>query len=71
MTNLADALPIEINRVRYIQNLFKEMRTMPNVIVEPQIAMMERSIQSAIEASASGDAVLMLAAYQDLKDWKE
>jgi hypothetical protein len=64
-------LPIEIDRVRHIQNLFKEMRSMPNVIVEPQIAMMERSIQTAIQACATGDAVLMLAAYSDLKDWKE
>lgn len=43
----------------------------PNVIVEPQIAMMSASISKAIRASAEGDVVEMLRAYEELKDWKE
>ena len=71
MTSLAEKLPREINRVRDVQDLYKGLRTMPNVIVEPQIMLMEAAIQRAIAASASGDAIEMLRAYEDLKDWKE
>lgn len=71
MTSLATALPEEINRVRRVQDAYKDLRGMPNVIVEPQIAMMEQCIQSAIAASASGDVVGMLRAYEDLKGWQE
>lgn len=69
--SLAEALPAEINRVREIQDQFKELRGMPNVIVEPQIAMMEADIQWAVSASASGDVVEMLRAHEALKGWEE
>lgn len=71
MTSLAEALPAEINRVRAVQDTYKELRGMPNVIVEPQIAMMEASIQSGITASATGDVVAMLRAFEELKGWEE
>lgn len=70
MSSLAEELPREINRVRAVQDQFKELRAMPNTIVEPQIAMMERDISAAIEASASGDVVAMLRAYEELKGWQ-
>jgi hypothetical protein len=69
--NLAEALPKEIDRVREVQDGFKALRQFPNTIVEPQIAMIERSIQNAIRACANGDVVEMLRAYQDLKGWTE
>lgn len=68
---LGDALPREINRVRDIQSNYKALRGMPNVIVEPQIKMMEFSIQAGIKAAASGDVTEMLRAYEDLKAWEE
>lgn len=71
MTSLAEALPAEINRVRRVQDEYKSLRTMPNVIVEPQIAMMEHAIQAGISASASGDVIAMIQAYEDLKGWEE
>lgn len=71
MSSLAEALPAEINRVRAVQDTYKELRSMPNVIVEPQIAMMEQAIQAGIAASASGDVIAMLRACEDLKGWKE
>ena len=69
-TSLADALPAEINRVRGVQDEFKALRGMPNIMVEPQIAMMEADIQAAITASASGDTVGMLQAFGALKGWE-
>lgn len=69
--SLADALPREIERVRHIQDLYKELRWQPNVIVEPQIAMMEYQIADAIKACAEGDVVSMLHWYNQLKDWQE
>ncbi len=68
---LADGLPREINRVRGVQDTFKALRGIPNVIVEPQIAMMEADIQAGISASASGDVVGMLRAYNALQGWTE
>lgn len=71
MSSLGSQLPAEINRVRGVQDAFKSLRGMPNVIVEPQIAMMEADIQAGIQASASGNVVAMLRAYEALKGWKE
>jgi hypothetical protein len=71
MSSLAEALPAEIKRVRIVQDAYKELRSMRNVIVEPQIAMMEAAIQAGITASASGDVIAMLRAYEDLKGWVE
>lgn len=71
MSSLADELPNEINRVRGIQDQFKALRGMSNVIVEPQIAMMEAAIQSAIKATAVGDVIEMIRCYQHLKTYEE
>ena len=71
MTSLAEALPAEINRVRGVQDTYKELRGAPNVIVEPQIMMMEAAIQAGIAACASGDVVAMLRTFEDLKGWEE
>lgn len=70
MTSLAEALPAEITRVRALQDQFKALRCMPNVIVEPQIMMMEAEIQAAIQASANGDVVEMLRCYESLKQYE-
>ena len=69
MESLAEALPHEINRVRGVQDEFKALRRMPNVIIEPQIAMMERDIQAGISASANGDVLAMIHAFEALKGW--
>ncbi len=69
MSNLAEALPREINRVRGVQNEFRALLGMTNVIVDPQIAMIEADIQAGVKASAEGDVVAMLRAYQALEGW--
>jgi hypothetical protein len=69
--SLAEALPAEINRVRKVQDTYKQLCAIPDVIVEPQILMMERAIQAGINASASGDVVAMINAYQELKEFEE
>lgn len=69
--SLAEALPAEINRVRTLQDQYKTLRGMPNVMVEPGIAMMEQAIQRAIVASSAGDVVEMLRAYEDLKGFEK
>jgi hypothetical protein len=67
--SLATALPQEITRVRQVQDEFKALRGMKNVLVEPQIAMMERDIRAAVEACASGNVIAMLQTYEALKGW--
>jgi hypothetical protein len=71
MSSLATELPNQINRVRRIQAEYMSLRGMPNVMVEPQIGMMERDIQAAITASASGDVIAMLRAFECLKGYEE
>ena len=71
MTSLAEALPKEINRVREIQDMYKSLRGMSNVIVEPQIMMMEQSLQSAIKACTEGNVIDMIKCYEDLKGYEE
>ncbi len=61
MASLAQALPARED--------FKALRGMPNVIVEPQIAMLTASIDRAIQAGCGGDVLEMLRAYEDLNGW--
>jgi hypothetical protein len=69
-TNLAEALPREIERVREdVIPAFEELRSLPNVIVEPQIAMMKHGISEAIKAAAAGDVVAMMRWHEELKGW--
>jgi hypothetical protein len=70
MSSLATELPNEINRVRQLQDEFKSLRGMKNIIVEPQIAMMEADISAAIRASSAGDVIAMLRAYERLKEYE-
>lgn len=70
MSSLATELPREINRVRELQDEYKSLRGMPNVIVEPQIAMMEGALRAAIASSSSGDVIAMMRAYENLKGFE-
>jgi hypothetical protein len=69
--SLATELPNEINRVRMMQEEFKSLLWMPKVMVEPQIAMMERDIQAGIASASSGNLLDMLRAFEALKGWQE
>lgn len=70
MSSLAEALPLEIERVIEVRRQFEELRGLPNVIVEPQITMLNASISRALKASTSGDVVEMIRAYEELKGWE-
>ena len=66
---LGDALPREMARVRdEVLPQYIALRGMPNVIVEPQIAMMRADLDAAAKALAEGDVVAMLRVYQSLKE---
>lgn len=71
MASLAEQLPKEIARVRAVQDTYKALRSMPGVLVEPQIAMMEHAINEATKACAGGDVVAMLRWHEELKGWQE
>lgn len=67
---LADGLPREMARVRdEVMPQYLALRGLPNVICEPQIAMLQASLDAAAKAMAEGDVVAMLRAYQDLKEY--
>ena len=67
---LADSLPREIARVRAVQDCYKELRGMPNVMVEPAIMVMEHAINEATKACASGDVIAMLRWHEELKGFE-
>jgi len=68
---LGDGLPREMARVRdEVLPQFLALRGLPNVICEPQIAMIRQALDAAARAMASGDVVAMLRAYQDLKGYE-
>lgn len=70
MSSLAEALPDEIRRVIEVRREYEALRGVPNVMVEPAIAMMTASINRALRATTSGDVVEMLRAYEDLKGFE-
>lgn len=63
--SLAEALPKEQERVREIVAIYD---TVPNGHFAA--AMMRHSLSEAERAAASGDAVAMMAAYEDLKGYE-
>ncbi len=69
--NLMQGLLSEIDRVTVIRGHFEELRGMPNVIVEPQIALMQHEIKEAKDAIGIGDTVKMLSCYATLKEYEE
>lgn len=70
MSSLGIEMPAAIKRAREVRDQFIEMRGMPQVIVEPQIALLTHKIDRAIEATANGDVVAMLRAYEAIKDYQ-
>ena len=67
---LGEALPREMARVRdEILPQFLALREMPNVIVEPQIALMRAELDAAAKAMIEGDVVAMLRVYESLKGY--
>ncbi len=67
--NLNEGLAREIQRVAESREQFKQLRSMPNVIVEPQIEWMTRDLDKAQAAMGSGDIAEMMRAYNALKEW--
>jgi hypothetical protein len=66
---LAEGLPREMARVRdEVLPMYLSLRGMPNVMVEPAIAMMRADLDAAAKAMVSGDVVEMLRVYQSLKE---
>ena len=68
--NIAEKLAEEIQRVTEVKSQFERMRGMPNVIVEPQIAMLQQSLKAAQRAAGSGNAHEVMTALKDLKEWE-
>ena len=69
--NAQEKLLEEIERVIRLRSNYEELRGLPNVVVEPQIMMMNASINSAKAAAASGDGVEVIRALNDLDGWQE
>jgi hypothetical protein len=66
--SLAEALPREMARVRdVVLPQYIALRGMPNVMVEPAIAMMRHDLDEAAKAMMEGDVVAMLRVYESLK----
>jgi hypothetical protein len=70
MESLGTEMPEAIKRAMAVRDQFIEMRRIPNVMVEPQIALITHEINQAVEAQASGDVLAMLRAYEAIKDYR-
>lgn len=65
--SLADALPLEIARVRdQVMPLYLELGTAGG----PGLALMRLELDAAARAMAAGDVVGMVKALHDLRGWK-
>ena len=70
MTSLAEEMPKAIERAQRVRDQLIELRGMPNVMVEPQIAIISHEINQAIQALTSGDVIAILRAYESIKEYK-
>ncbi|MGZ8915361.1 MAG: hypothetical protein ACXW1Z_19915 [Methylobacter sp.] len=66
MTTIAEDLPKEQQRVRELLAIYDSIPAGALAAM-----MMRRSLSRAEMASASGDVVAMIAAYEDLKSYEE
>jgi len=64
---LGEALPLEIERV---WEIVREYESLPNGCGKPAAFIMKQDISKAHKAMIEGDLPGMIAAYQDLKEWK-
>ena len=69
--NAMEKLAREIVRLTVMRSRYEALRSMPNVIVGPQIAMQTSSIDKACVAVGSNDPALVVAALQDLKAYED
>ena len=67
---VGEALPVEMQRVRELSQQYAEMCGIPNVNVEPAIALMNVSLSAAEKAMIEQDVVGMCAAIEDLKGFE-
>lgn len=70
MASLGSEMPRAIQRANEVRAQMVSVRGMPNVIVEPQIAMIDLHIAAAVDALASGDLLSILSAYENVKDYR-
>lgn len=69
--NAMEKLAREIVRVTQVRARFESLRSMPNVIVGPQIAMQTASLEQACVAVGSNDPELVIRALADLGEYGE
>lgn len=69
--NAVEKLVREIMRVTEIKGHFESLRGMKNVVVEPQIAMMNEVLDRACKAVGSGDALECLRMITELEGYSE
>lgn len=72
MTNLAEGLPQQQQRVRDLMETYRETGRLlgASVNVSFAVMMMEQALQRADKAASSGDVVEMIRAYHELKEFE-
>jgi hypothetical protein len=69
--NLMDALTRQIARVAVIGERYRCLGVMPGVNVLPVIHLIDRALETAHEAAASGDALTIIRSLRDLEGFEE
>lgn len=69
--NVAEKLAREIARVTELRGQYESLRGMPQVNVEPAIAMLNAALERAKRAAGLDDALTQIAAVLDLEGFTE
>jgi len=69
--NVAEKLAREIMRVTELRCQYEEVGRMPNVIVQPAMMLMDAALEQACKASGVDDALIQMAALQDLERFEK
>lgn len=69
--NLMEALTRNIARVAVIGERYRSLDGMPGVDVQPVVRSIDRELETAHRAAASGDALTIIRSLRDLEGWNE
>lgn len=69
--NVAEKLAREIRRVTELRGLYAEVGKMPQVVVGPAVMLMDAALEQACKAAGVDDALVQMAALQELEGFQE
>jgi len=69
--NVPEKLAREIRRVTELRCRYEEVDKLPNVIVGPAMMLMDAALEQACKAAGVDDALIQMAALQELEGFEK